>query len=263
MASDATRYREAIETFGLSETHRKVIAWVSPGSSVLEVGCASGYVGKILIETKGCRVTGIEVDPHAAREARGNGLTVVEGSLEDPQFRASVNERFDFVLATDVLEHMRDPAVVLDDFKRWLSPQGRAIIAVPNVATWQIRNQLFFRGDFEYQETGILDRTHLHFFTWNTLHKLVESQGWTVADTMEEWALPFGMGLLRDAPKDVRAFLTQACGMGAAGRLANTALGGWAAHLENAGQTLADKICHRWPNACAAHIALMLALPKG
>src|SRR4051812_39989270 len=98
MASDATRYREAIETFGLSETHRKVIAWVPPGSSVLEVGCASGYIGKVLIDTKGCRVTGIEVDPNAAREARGNGLTVIEGSLEDPQFRASLNERFDFVL---------------------------------------------------------------------------------------------------------------------------------------------------------------------
>ena len=87
-------------------------------------GLRIGIRRKILIETKGCRVTGIEVDPHAAREARGNGLTVVEGSLEDPQFGASVNERFDFVLATDVLEHMRDPAVVLDDFKRWLSPAG-------------------------------------------------------------------------------------------------------------------------------------------
>jgi len=263
MASDATRYREAIETFGLSETHRQVIAWVTPGSSVLEAGCASGYVGKVLVETKGCRVTGIELDPHAAREARENGLTVIEGSLEDPQFRASVNEQFDFVLATDVLEHLRDPAVVLDDFKRWLCPQGRAIIAVPNVATWQIRSQLFFRGDFEYQETGILDRTHLHFFTWHTLHKLVESQGWTVVDTMQEWALPLGTDLLLEAPKDVRVFLAKRADSGAAGRLVNAALGGWAARLEKVGQTMANKICHRWPNACAAHIALMLESPNG
>jgi methionine biosynthesis protein MetW len=263
MASDATRYREAVESLGLSQTHLQVISWVTPGSRVLEAGCASGYIGKLLTETKGCRVTGIELDPEAAREARQNGLTVIEGSLEEARFRASVNERFDFVLATDVLEHLRDPALVLDDFKRWLAPGGRAIIAVPNVATWQIRNQLFFRGDFEYRETGILDRTHLHFFTWYTLHKLVESQGWTIVDSMQEWALPVVRDILLDTPKDVRIFLEKHADSGRAGRWANAAFGGWAARVETAGKNVADKICQRWPNACAAHIALMLELPNG
>jgi SAM-dependent methyltransferase len=229
---------------------------------VLEIGCASGYVGKILIDDKGCKVTGIELDPNAAREARGNGLTVLEGSVEDPGFRASLADRYDFVLATDVLEHLRDPASVLDDFKRWLSPEGRAIIAVPNVATWQIRNQLFFRGDFEYQETGILDRTHLHFFTWFTLHKLVCAQGWSVVDTMNEWSLPFGRGVLLDAPKDARVYFEKLATKGPSGRFANASLGAVFSQLEKAGQAVAHGIFRRWPNACAAHIALMLA-PNG
>src|ERR1043165_3400846 len=101
---DGIRYGEAVERQGLSETHLHVVSWVTPGSRVLELGCATGYVGKLLID-KGCSVTGAEFDADAAREARANGLTVVEGSLEDPQFRASIRDRFDFVMATDVLEH--------------------------------------------------------------------------------------------------------------------------------------------------------------
>jgi methionine biosynthesis protein MetW len=261
MMHDATRYREAVERQGLSVNHHKAISWVAPGSRVLEAGCASGYVGKILVETKGCHVTGLELDPNAAREARANGLEVIEGSLEDARFRSSVTGRFDFVLAMDVLEHLRDPAVVLDDFKRWLAPNGRAIIAVPNVATWQIRNQLFFRGDFEYQETGILDRTHLHFFTWETLHKLVSSQGWSIVDSSQEWTLPFGRDLLLEAPKDARIYIERLAGAGATGRLLNGTVGQWASWLEQAGEKVANRIFTRWPNACAAHIALMLAPP--
>jgi methionine biosynthesis protein MetW len=258
MASDATRYREAVERQGLSETHLQVIEWVSPGAKVLEVGCASGYIGKILIEQKGCSVTGIELDRGAAVEARANGLSVVEGSLEDASFRETILDKFDFVLATDVLEHLRTPEVVLEHFKRWLVPGGHAIIAVPNVATWQIRGQLFFSGDFEYKETGILDRTHVHFFTWNTLHDLVKRQGWTITDTMSEWTLPVGKDILVEAPQDARAYLERIGAAGPVGKLAHTMFGGLTDLLETGGKAIANKIFNRWPNACAAHIALML-----
>jgi methionine biosynthesis protein MetW len=261
MAHDATRYREIVEQLGLSTTHKQVISWVAPGSRVLELGCASGYIGRLLIETKGCRVTGVEVDPNAAREARENGLTVIEGSLEDISFRNSITQRFDVVLATDVLEHLRDPASVLDDFKRWLAPGGRAIIAVPNIATWPIREQLFFRGDFEYQESGILDRTHVHFFTWNTLHKLVRDQRWSVLDSAYIWHLPFGKGLF-DAPGDLRANLEKLAANGVVGRLAHASLGGGLGRLDRAAQAILNKIYNRWPNVCAWHITLLLAPPS-
>src|SRR5258706_2406171 len=110
MAEDATRYRESIETHGLSRTHRQVISWVAPASTVLELGCASGYIGRILIRDKECRVTGVEFDGRAAAEARADGLSVVLGSLEDDDVRHSITGRFDFVLSCDVLEHLREPA---------------------------------------------------------------------------------------------------------------------------------------------------------
>src|SRR5262249_30754099 len=145
MATDARRYAEVVEEHGLSPTHHQVIDWVPRGARVLELGCATGYIGRILIEHKECKVTGVEIDPAAAEVARASGLAIALGSLEDPAFRASIRRDFDVVIAADVLEHLANPAPVLNHFKRWLVPGGAAIVAVPNVATWSIRSQLFFR----------------------------------------------------------------------------------------------------------------------
>jgi methionine biosynthesis protein MetW len=186
METDATRYREAIERHGFSRTHHQIVQWIPRGARVLELGCASGYHGEAFIKERGCTVVGVELDENAAREARTRGLDVRVGSLEDPRFRSSIAEQFDVVTAADVLEHLADPASVLGHMRRWLAPGGRAIIAVPNIATWRMRKQIFFRGDFEYQETGILDRTHLRFFTWRSLNGLVAEHGFTIVDTMFE-----------------------------------------------------------------------------
>jgi methionine biosynthesis protein MetW len=239
MASDATRYDEIVREHGLSSTHRQTIAWVPQGASVLELGCSSGFIGSILIEKKGCRVTGVEVDAAAAAEARERGLKVVEGSLEEPAFRESIGERHDIVIAADVLEHLSDPAPTLEHCKRWLKPDGRVILSVPNVATWSMRAQLFFRGDFEYQETGLLDRTHLRFFTWETLHDFVLGQGWQIEAVMvDSWELPFTQKLFFDLPLRLKA-----------GRVV-------AIH-----QALAERVGQRFPNLCAKHIALLLRPP--
>ncbi len=260
MASDANRYQTIVERHGMSGTHRQVIEWTPRGADVLEVGCATGYVGRALREEKGCRVTGIEFDSAAAAEARGNGLTVIEGSLEDQEFRNSVAERFDVVVAADVLEHLRDPAPVLNHFKRWLRKDGVAIIAVPNVAAWKMRAQLFFRGDFEYQDAGLLDRTHLHFFTWDTLHQLVRAQGWDILDTMVEgWQLPVGRKPLVLIPRDLRrAASTLSTLKGPIGTTVYRALDGLAGGLVKGGDAVQHAVFRRWPNLCAGHIALKL-----
>lgn len=262
MAKDATRYREDYEAYGFSKTHRQAISWVAPGSRVLELGCASGYLGRALIE-KGCRVTGVEFDPAAAREARQNGLEVKEGSLEDPRFRASFSDKYDFVLATDVLEHLREPALVLEDFKRWIGPGGHAIISVPNIATWAIRCQLFFRGDFEYQETGILDRTHVHFFTWRTLHKLLDQQEWTILETMvESWQLPLLGPVLVHWPRRVARLFNKGRGNdGAFGTSAQGLLGRWSLQVQHTGERAASALGKNWPNLCASHMAMLLRPP--
>ena len=116
---------------------------------------------------------------------------------------------------------------------------------MPNVATWQIRNQLFFRGDFEYQETGHSGSDASTFFY---LEHTAQARREPRLDSGRYHGRAgrsrFGMGLLRDAPKDVRAFLTQSVRdwEQPAGWRTPLWVGVRAAHLENAGQTLADKM---------------------
>jgi methionine biosynthesis protein MetW len=260
---DSRRYQQDVEKYGLSATHQQAIEWVPSGSKVLELGCASGYIGRHLILEKGCQVTGIEVDKHAAHEARAAGLTVIEGSLEDESFRASIGERFDAILATDVLEHLRDPAVVLNNFKSWLLPAGRAIVAVPNIATWSMRRQLFFRGDFTYQETGILDRTHVHMFTWDTFHALVRAQGWRIEATMLEGKeIPLLQGPLVGWPRRLRVEIgvsergrgSDDAPVGRIQRAARTLVHGY----DRAASATVERIVNRWPNLCVSHLALLI-----
>jgi len=255
MASDATRYGDSVQRYGLSKTHRQTIEWVSEGAHVLEVGCSTGYLGHALIEQKNCRVTGIEVDPAAAAVARANGIDVIEGSVEAKVFRESITGSYDFILANDVLEHLRDPAAVLEHFHEWLSPGGRVIVSVPNIANWEIRRNLFFGGDFDYQETGILDRTHLRFFTWNTFHDLLTLQGWSVLDEMIDcWHLPVIRRLLVGVPSKMERL---AAGRGAATDLPRRLVRQWI----NWGLGVEESITWLAPNLWASQFAVLIA-PK-
>lgn len=261
MASGSTRYDEDVQRHGLSATHMQTMAWVPEGAKVLELGCSSGFIGSLLIRDKGCEVTGVEIDPAAAAEARRRGLKVFEGSLDDPAFRALITEHYDVVIAADVLEHLADPAPALQACKEWLKPGGHAIIAVPNVATWSMRAQLFFRGDFEYQETGLLDRTHLRFFTYDTLHTFVREQGWHIEEVMvDSWELPLGQTLFFEWPHQVRRKLTPDGGERPDNFL-------WREVHKRAGnvmsvhQAVASRLGRRFPNLCATHIALLLTVP--
>ncbi|MEM9693559.1 MAG: methionine biosynthesis protein MetW [Myxococcota bacterium] len=190
MTADARRYGELVERHGLSLSHRTCLAWVPPESRVLELGCSTGFIGAALIRDKGCTVDGIEVDPAAADIARERGLDVTVGSLESAALLDRVGRDYDIVLATDVLEHLRAPEEILARVPQWLSSAGRFIAAVPNVAVWSMRMRLF-RGDFTYEETGLLDRTHLRFYTWHTFQALLEEFGYSVEErVVDTWEIP-------------------------------------------------------------------------
>jgi methionine biosynthesis protein MetW len=258
---DATRYQKIVQEHGLSGTHREAIRWVPKGARVLELGCASGYISRLLMDERGAEVVGVEIDPRAAQEARAKGIRVFEGSLSDPAFRASLGTGFDVVMATDVLEHLPDPAPVLAAMRSWLKPSGVAIIAVPNVATWRIRAQLFFRGDFEYQDEGILDRTHLHFFTWDTLHALVRAQGWRIEDTfIDGFELPGFQRLLFEkqdawvaAAREIRSQ-----GHPIKKRLASLALYPLY-EITRRREQVGTALAKAFPNLCAPHVMLKLS----
>lgn len=80
----------------------------------------------------------------------------------------------------DVLEHLVNPSDVLKIIREISSNKTKLLISMPNIASWVMRKQLFFKGDFEYQESGLLDKTHLHFYTVETLSEFLFKSGWKV-----------------------------------------------------------------------------------
>lgn len=259
--SDATRYQEAVERSGLSPTHHQVIDWVPRGARVLELGCASGYIGRILRDQKNCTVVGVEVDPAAAAQARAGGMTVHVGSLEDAAFRESIQGPYDVVVAADVLEHLADPGPTLDHMKRWLAPGGTAIVAVPNIATWSMRVKLL-RGLWEYEETGILDRTHVHFFTWHTLHRFVREHGFRIEATMADgWEIPGLQTLLVDLPRNALNRLDGFARIeNATRREAQKYAFIFIEQFYRLGEAIGTALHRRYPNVSAPHVALLLSV---
>ena len=138
------------------------------GARVLDVGCATGYLAAELTR-RGCRVTGVEADPLAAKRARAHCDALVIGDIEDAACRGELaalaeGAPFDVVLCGDVLEHLRDPWSALAAVSALAAPGGTVVLSVPNVAHWTARRALA-GGRFPYAEHGLFDRTHLRFFT--------------------------------------------------------------------------------------------------
>ncbi len=143
---------------------------------------APGYFTKVLAEC-GCKVVGMELDPEAALVAEEWTERVVVGNVDDPGVWEAVDdESFDVVTFGDVLEHLRDPLAVLRAAVRKLKPSGFIVSSLPNVAHGDVRLSLL-HGSFQYGETGLLDRTHMRFFTLQTIRELLHDAGLVVVDT--------------------------------------------------------------------------------
>jgi SAM-dependent methyltransferase len=142
---------------------------------VLELGAASGHVTRALV-AQNCRVSAIEYDADAAQSLKDVAEHVAVGDLNDPATLAGYSAEFDVVLAGDVLEHLIDPQVVLNRMVKLIVPTGRIILSLPNIAHADVKLMLM-RGRFEYGSWGLLDRTHLRFFTLTSVRELVKHAG--------------------------------------------------------------------------------------
>lgn len=140
---------------------------------VLDVGAAHGYLAAVLRD-RGFRVTGIEGDSNLAREAAKHCEQVFVANLDGPL--PALDGEFDIILYGDVLEHLKNPLDVLVKINQKLRPGGMVIISLPNIANIYVRLQLLM-GRFDYQDRGILDRTHLHFYTRKSFHQFLDQAG--------------------------------------------------------------------------------------
>ncbi len=153
-------------------------------TSVLDIGCSSGVLGRELIRRKQCSMIGVELEAQAAAQAEKYYEKVFVGDLEKLfSLGSEYSETFDVVVFADVLEHLRSPSKVLAHFAEYASPEGIILISVPNVANWLNRLTLLM-GRWEYRSSGILDRTHLKFYTYSTARRLVESCGLAIDRTV-------------------------------------------------------------------------------
>jgi len=105
---------------------------------------------------------------------------VICGDIEDPAVMTSIGSTFDVVLLMDVLEHLKDPGEVLKRLKSVINKHGRLLVTGPNVAYWAVRKELLL-GKWNYTDAGILDKTHLHFYTASTWRALIEEAGYKIA----------------------------------------------------------------------------------
>ena len=148
------------------------------GRRALDVGAADGFLAELLTR-QGWRVTALERDPAQAAKARGRCHEVIVADLD--QAAPRLQGRFDAIVYGDVLEHLNDPLPVLVALDRALAGDGRVIVSVPNVAHLWVRFSLAL-GRWDYADRGILDRTHLRFFTKRSFTALLRDAGLSVEE---------------------------------------------------------------------------------
>jgi len=155
----------------------RILERIPAEARVLDVGCATGLLGRVLCARGQKRLVGLEADSGMATEARPHYDIVICTDVEHSAPGVLGEERFDVIVCADVLEHLRDPAAVLAWLSGYLAPGGLVLISVPNVAFVSVRLSLL-AGCWEYNpQGGIMDRGHLRFFTRRTLRKLIAEAG--------------------------------------------------------------------------------------
>lgn len=161
-----------------NRTRREMLPFVPVDSlKILDIGCAQGNFGAILRERNQAEVWGIELDPQIALVAANRLDRVIVGSIES-SLPSLADGYFDCIVCNDILEHLADPELVLSALRRVLSRNGVLVGSMPNVRYFPVLLDLVWNGDWQYADYGVLDRTHLRFFTRKSLERTLLNSGY-------------------------------------------------------------------------------------
>jgi len=162
---------------------KDAIGWmyddIEPGKTLLDVGCATGYFGEYIKQTKNAKVYGIEIS-----DDRFEAEKVLDGvysfDLDVKEWPKRIYARtYDYIFFGDILEHVKNPTEVLRKARKLLKSEGKVFISTPNIAHISTRLELI-NGNFEYENMGILDNTHLKYFTLSYLKRIVAEAGYNL-----------------------------------------------------------------------------------
>lgn len=170
---EASKYNYEIDMSNDNLSHTKLLKLVQPGSRVLEIGCATGYLTRYMREALDCKVTCIEIDADAAQCAKPFSEEIIVGDIESLNLSEALRDRrFEIILMADVIEHLKNPSIILNDIRPFLKDTGYILLSIPNVAHGSVSLALL-NGKWEYRDLGLLDETHLRFFTKESILDLM------------------------------------------------------------------------------------------
>jgi 2-polyprenyl-3-methyl-5-hydroxy-6-metoxy-1,4-benzoquinol methylase len=183
-------YESNVDPLRPNDAHGISLQLIGRDKTVLELGAAAGHVTRAL-KSMGNTVVAVERDGRFAEQLAGIADRFHITDLDWLDLKQILgDEKFDVILAGDVLEHCTRPDLVLLQCHRLLSPNGSVVVSLPNVAHADVRLSLL-TGQFEYRPTGLLDNTHLRFFTRRTIEKFVEENGFSIEEIFASTA-PLG-----------------------------------------------------------------------
>jgi len=154
------------------EVHQLVLGLIKNNSRVLDVGCATGCFARELLKKK-CEVWGLDYNKKAIAKAVRFCKKASVVDLNESATLPVPKKHFDFVILLDVIEHLLYPEKVLSLIKAYLKNEGAIIVSTPNIVHASIR-WMIIKGEFKYTKLGILDSSHLHFYTRTSFSDLIK-----------------------------------------------------------------------------------------
>lgn len=168
---------------------------LKPGSKVLDIGCGRGALGEYLKKTISATVCGLEITSENCNTAAKVLDRAVLGDIETMSL-TDLGEGYDYIVFSDSLEHLLNPGPVLQKIGTLLNDDGSLLISMPNVRNFRVLVPLLFRDEWEYVEEGLLDKTHLRFFTFRSITRLLRDCGYEVEKYFYDLPLSSKVGKL-------------------------------------------------------------------
>ncbi len=164
------------------QANTDLISMIPSGvSHIVDVGCMHGALARVYrASDPTARVTGVDLDPDYAQVARQYCTDAIAGNIEtmgDEQFARLADA--DCWVFGDCIEHLRDPWSVLKRIRAVIEPDGSLVACIPNAQHWSVQWRLL-SGNFRYEDSGLLDRTHIRWFTRTTMLEMFAQTGWVV-----------------------------------------------------------------------------------